>query len=365
LDAEGPVTNPNALWRKNVNDTLCADSSRFGVDLNRNHSFRWNGCEPDQWGSRYCSSEEPCDLTYRGTAPASEPETQAIEAYLRSLFLDRRGPGDEDAAPSDTQGVMISLHSYSELVLFPWGWRLTPAPNDAQLRTLGRKFGYFTAYEVCQSGEPGCIYQTDGSTDDFSYGELGVASYTFEMGTEFFQDCNTFENDIVADVLAALTYAAKAAVRPYQLPAGPDVEVLSLQPTKVKAGAAVTLTVQIDDGLRYSDTFFGGDPVETIEGAAYTVDAPPWCGSAGQAVPLKPLDRLDSSAEGATALISTRGWAPGRHTIFVSGTDAAGNQGPPSAVFVDVGNSTQLQPRGCGEHLYLPIITATDEGAEQ
>jgi hypothetical protein len=354
LNAEGPAVNPNALWRKNVNDTLC-------VDLNRNHSFRWNGCESDFGGWSLCSSEDPCSLTYRGTAPGSEPETQAIEAYLRSLFLDRRDPGNEDAAPADTQGVVISLHSYSELVLFPWGWRPTPAPNDAELRTLGRKFGYFTNYQVCQSGEPGCIYQTDGSTDDFSYGELGVASYTFEMGTEFFQECSTFESDIVTEMLAALTYAAKAAVRPYQLPAGPDVRVVSLQPAKVKAGAPVTLTVQIDDTRRYSDTQFGGDPIEAIKGAAYTVDAPFWCGSAGQPVPLKPLDRFDSPSEGSEVVISTRGWAPGRHTIFVSGADAAGNQGPPSAVFVDVGNSTTLQQRGCVEHQYLPIIAVSDE----
>jgi hypothetical protein len=188
-----------------------------------------------------------------------------------------------------------------------------------------------------------------------------VASYTFEMGTEFFQECSVFESEIVSETLAALTYAAKAAVRPYQLPAGPDVEIISLQPAKVKAGAAVTLTVQIDDTRRYSDTQFGGDPIETIKGAAYTVDAPFWCGSAGQPVPLKPLDRFDSPSEGASAVISTRGWAPGRHTIFVSGTDAAGNQGPPSALFVDVGNSTKLQPRGCVEHQYLPIIAASDE----
>jgi hypothetical protein len=181
------------------------------------------------------------------------------------------------------------------------------------------------------------------------------------MGTEFFQECSTFESDIVTETLAALTYAAKAAVRPYQLPAGPDVEVISLQPAKVKAGAAVTLTVQIDDRRRFSDTQFGGDPIETIKGAAYTVDAPSWCGSAGQAVPLKPLNRFDSPFEGAAAVISTRGWAPGRHTIFVSGTDTAGNQGPPSAVFVDVGSSTTLQPRGCVEHLYLPIVVGPDE----
>ena len=97
------------------------------------------------------------------------------------------GPADGDAAPADTQGVMISLHSYYPQVLFPWGWSAQPAPNQAGLRTLARKFGYFTGYEACQSGEDNCIYMTDGTTDDFAYGELGVAAYTFELGTELFR----------------------------------------------------------------------------------------------------------------------------------------------------------------------------------
>ena len=40
---------------------------------------------------------------------------------------DGRGPNLGDAAPDTTPGVLISLHSYSELVLFPWGWSSAPA----------------------------------------------------------------------------------------------------------------------------------------------------------------------------------------------------------------------------------------------
>jgi hypothetical protein len=69
---------------------------------------------------------------------------------------------------------------------FPWGWTQTPAPNRQALQTLARKFGFYTGYPACQSGADGCIYMTDGTTDDFAYGELGVAAYTFELGTSFF-----------------------------------------------------------------------------------------------------------------------------------------------------------------------------------
>ena len=65
------------------------------------------------------------------------------------------------------------------------------APNGPALQTLGRKFAYFNNYTPEQAIG---LYPTDGTTDDFGYGDLGVASYTFELGTAFFQDCSTFEN---------------------------------------------------------------------------------------------------------------------------------------------------------------------------
>jgi hypothetical protein len=336
--AEAEAADPTAgefestLWRKNVNNMACADDRRYGVDLNRNSSFRWASCE---FGN--CSSGDPCSLVYRGMAPASEPETQAIEEYLRVVFADRRGPALTDAAPPDTEGVMISLHSYSELVLFPWGWSGQPAPNDAGLRTLGRKFGYFTGYETCQSGEDNCIYMTDGTTDDFSYGELGVASYTFELGTRFFESCSNFEVNILPRTLDALFYAAKVAVQPYRLPAGPDVVAATVTPAIVAAGGPLVLTAQLDDTRTLAQSFFGSEPVQAIAGATYTVDAPSWRAGAAPGASLLPLDIFDSPQESAVAAIDTQGWALGRHTIFVQAADAAGNIGPPTAVFVEIG----------------------------
>src|SRR5690606_38523878 len=132
-----------------------------------------------------CSSDVACDLTYHGVGPASEPETQALESYMRTIFEDSRAEALDAAAPKTTRGLMISLHSFGEYVLYPWGWDRQPAPNAGGLQTLARKFGYYLDYTACQAGAPGCFYQTDGTTDDWVYGELGVPGYTIEMGGWF------------------------------------------------------------------------------------------------------------------------------------------------------------------------------------
>ncbi|MBT8132803.1 MAG: peptidase M14, partial [Gammaproteobacteria bacterium] len=70
-------------WRKNTNQNACsATSTSRGIDLNRNFEFLWGCCNG--------SSGSECSLTYRGDSAASEPETQAIQDYVRSIFPDQR-----------------------------------------------------------------------------------------------------------------------------------------------------------------------------------------------------------------------------------------------------------------------------------
>ena len=54
-----------------------------------------------------------------------------------------------------------------------------PAPNGTALQTLGRKFAYFNNYEPMQSIG---LYPTDGTTEDFAYGELGLAAAKLRDG---------------------------------------------------------------------------------------------------------------------------------------------------------------------------------------
>ena len=315
-------------WRKNTdNDDGCTydrvDLSYYsGTDLNRNSSYKW-----DQGGS----SPDPCEQTYHGPSAASEPEVEAIESYARSIFPDQRGPNDDDAAPDDAEGVFITLHSYSEMVLFPWGWTDTQdAPNKTDLQTLGRKFGAFNQYEVCSD----CLYNASGTTDDFVYGDLGVASYTFELGTAFFQDCDFFESDIIPKNMPALIYAFKAARRPYQNPAGPDALNVAVSSDTVDAGAAVTLSATLDD-TRFHSGGHGEEPTQNIQTARYTIDTPSWQGGATYAMAAAD-GSFDATVEDVTATIDTTGMSNGRHILFVEGQDADGNWGVPTAVFLTV-----------------------------
>jgi carboxypeptidase T len=85
-------------WRKNTNRNYCSPTSNNrGADLNRNFAFAWGCCGG--------SSGAQCDFTYRGPSAASEPETQAIQNYVRSIFPDQRGPAITDPAPADATGI--------------------------------------------------------------------------------------------------------------------------------------------------------------------------------------------------------------------------------------------------------------------
>lgn len=319
-----------ASWRKNTdNDDGCTANLpqlgyTYGTDLNRNSTFKWN------MGG---SSGDPCSETYRGPSAGSEPEVQTLESRMRALFADQRGPADTDPAPSTTEGLMITLHSYSQLVLFPWGWTSSKqAPNHVQLQTLGRKFGFYNGYEVCAAGP--CLYTASGTTDDFAYGELGIAAYTFELGTAFFQSCTTFESDVLPRNLPALKYAFKAARRPYQDPAGPEIVNAAVSPATVTRGAVATITATADDG-RFNSNGHGTEPSQSVVAARYTVDRPFWKGGAPQAMAAAD-GTFNTPVENLTAPFDTTAWAPGRHIIFIEGQDANGQWGAPTAVFVTV-----------------------------
>jgi len=325
-----PQANPDGrkmaesgeYWRKNTdNDDGCTTYPDYGTDLNRNSSFMWGGSG---------ASDYACSETYRGPSSASEPEVQAIQNYVSSIFPDQRGSGINDPAPNTATGTFITLHSYSELVLWPWGFDYPEAPNHTQLQTLGRKFAYFNGYEPSQSSD---LYPASGTTDDWAYGELGIAAYTFELGTSFFQSCSTFESTIYPDNFGALLYAAKASHRPYQSPAGPEVLNVTVVPTTTVPGAPLTISAQAND-TRYG-TLGGIEPSQNVTGARFSVDAPSWI-TGTLTYTLQPTDGAwNSSIENVSGQFnpSGLGLTPGKHTLFVEAQDAQGTWGVPSAVF--------------------------------
>jgi hypothetical protein len=331
-------------WRKNTNENYCgATSPDRGADLNRNFEFQWACCGG--------SSGYPCDITYRGPAAASEPETQTVQAYARAIFPDQRAPDLGAAAPDDATGVYFDIHSYSELVMWPWGFTSNQPGNNAALRALGRRLAWFNSYTPEQSIG---LYPTDGTTVDFAYGDLGVAAYIFELGTSFFQDCGSFESTILPDNLGSLRYAAKVARTPYLTAGGPDaIEVNLGGITVVAPGEPVSFNARFDDS-RFNQSN-GSEPVQSIaEGSAF-LDAPPWQAGA-VAIAMAPADgSFNTSAEWATVDVDTTGLATGRHTLYAIGRDASGAWGTTSAAFFWVLDPATA-PRLAGE------VRSADDG---
>ncbi len=319
------IAETGVSWRKNTDsDDGCGSPSTWGTDLNRNYPFLWGCCGG--------SSGSACSETYRGPSAASEPETQAVRDYVLANLPDYGDPwGTGLPSPPDASGMFLDIHSYGMRVMWPWGHTTTVAPNGTQMQTLGRKYAYFNNHSPHQAVY---LYVTDGTTRDFGYGTLGVPTFTFELGTAFFQSCSYFENTIVPTNLPALLYAARVTRAPYMWPAGPDaLGVATNPPGSVNIGQPLDVLSTLDD-TRYNNTN-GVEPVQPIAAAEVYVDTPPWSPGATP-VALAAVDgAFDETVEAVTGTVSTLGWAPGRHTLFVRGRDSADNWGPVSAVFID------------------------------
>ncbi len=331
-------------WRKNVNNTngSCSANS-VGTDLNRNFPFHWNTVAGG-------SSPNACADTYRGPVAQSEPETQnlmrfvagtpgASGFYSGGVFPDRRGDAAGSVAPDDYQGIFFDIHSYSQLVLWPWGDTTSPAPNSAALTTLGRRMAFFNSYKPQQSVG---LYATDGTTDDSMYGLLGVPSYTLELGVAFFESCTTFQSTTLPRNLAALKYSARNLIAPYRYPSGPNTISVSTSSASVPAGTPVTISAILDDSQFNQSN--GADPTHAIASAKLYVDIPPWeTGAVGIAMNASD-GSFDSARETVTASLGTTGLAAGRHLVYVQGIDASGKPGTPNAALLTIGGIATSPP---------------------
>jgi hypothetical protein len=317
-------------WRKNTNQNYCgATNNNRGADLNRNLEYKWGCCKG--------SSGDECHNNYRGPYATSEPEIQAVQAYMRSIFPDQRGSGSSAAALDDATGVYIDFHSYSELVIWPWGYTDSLAPNGIQMQTLGRKFAYWNGYMPDQ-GVGTLQWWSNGTSKDFCYGELGVPSFVFELGTEHFQSCSYYEDNIVPGNLPAMIYAAKVARTPYITPAGPNAYSLAISADNVPSGTIVTLTATVDD-TQFNNSN-GTESTQNIAAAEYYVDTPPWVTNPTPvAISMSSSDgTFNSKVETVEAMVDTTGWSDGQHIIFVHAQDVNGNWGAFSAVFLNTAN---------------------------
>jgi len=324
--------NIDAYRRKNMdNDDGCNNPGTWGIDLNRNHSFRWGCCGG--------SSGDPCSETYRGPSRGSEPETEAFQAFFASVMQDQNGDNGDDeippAAPDDATGTFLSLHSYQDEILWPWGFQSAPAPNGDQLEAIGRKLAFYNGFLPTQT-----LYTVDGDTYDWTYGKFGVASFLFEVGPtsgpcgDFFPQYGCIDGidgmprDFWAEQRPAFIFLHKIAHTPYMTVFGPDALDLAVSPVGAAPGEPVQLTATIAD-RRYSN-----DPLQPVAAAEYFIDGP---GEDGTGTPLAPADGAwGSTSEEALAVLDTAGLDAGQHYILVHGRNSSGDWGPFTAVFLYV-----------------------------
>ncbi|XP_014800916.1 PREDICTED: carboxypeptidase A2-like [Calidris pugnax] len=162
------VTNPdgyvfthttNRMWRKTRSRN--PGSVCIGVDPNRNWDAGFGG--PG-------ASSNPCSDSYRGPSANSEVEVRSVVNFIKNH-------GNIKA--------FLTLHSYSQLLMYPYGYKCTPPADYAELDALGKAaassirslYGTtFTVGSICTT-----IYQASGGSIDWSY-DYGIKySFAFEL----------------------------------------------------------------------------------------------------------------------------------------------------------------------------------------
>ena len=307
------------LWRKNTNQSYCSpNSDSRGADLNRNYPFLWE------------ANNNQCSDVFSGSSAQSEPEINSVINHLVNIYEDNRGELITDVVADDTAGVFLDIHSFSQLVLWPWGFTSNAPPNVEQLAAFGRRVAFYNGY----TPEPvSDLTIAKGGSIDTSYGDLGVASLAFELGTEFFQDCDVFENKILPDNLEALIYVTRVARRPYISPLGPDIENLKIIPNYIFSNQPVKISgVANEDRYNHSHGVQSFDEVQSID---MYIDDLPWLGVNSQSI--NPSDKsFDSSSEAFSQEISATSLTIGQHTIFTAATDNTGKTGAVYSRFLNV-----------------------------
>ncbi len=352
MGVDPPYNGNPWYWRKNGNNSIAGSNgcgwppssfSQYGVDLNRNHIFKWDAAG---------HSTYVCDQDYRGPTPGSEPEIQAYENFVRSIIPDQRGPNDSDPAPLTTTGFLINLHNNAGVTLVPWGWTTSPAPNAPQLEAIATKMGTYNGYPWQNA-----LYPVSGNTRDWAYGELGIPAYVIELeGDDFFTTCSQVPG-IISNMLPALKYAARISDLPYQRVFGPDARNVTATPATVTAGIPFNLTAQINDTQNGNQVIAAAEYYLVPRGAT-----PP--GIPGTGTAMAPSDgTFNSTIENVQATVSTTGLGRGRYLALVRGKDVGNNWGPFFAQQVQV--NCFFADMNCNGQVDVSDISATAQGVQQ
>ncbi|MFN3478061.1 MAG: M14 family metallopeptidase [bacterium] len=201
-----PVVNPdgyehslkqNAWWRKNRK----VFEKGVGVDLNRNYYteknpelYRPKGDKPDSTWDDYGASDSVYSDTYRGPYGASEEEIKSLQDFVNKNNIQ----------------TVIDIHSYGNMILFPWGHTTQPTEWDNIYKEVGNEMNKVAGnkYWVSQSIH---LYPTTGSSEDYHH-EEGRFNYTLEIGKSFFPSSKKELEQLKSEVLEMTKVFMKSLV---------------------------------------------------------------------------------------------------------------------------------------------------------
>ncbi len=204
-----PIVNPDGyvyneeqtpggggMWRKNR--SYDAGSGCYGVDPNRNYGYMWGY---DNIGS----SPDPCNLTYRGPIAFSEPEIQTMRDFTTAhRFV-----------------LAMNYHSYSNLLLYPWGYDDIYTPDQRLFGAIADTMVAYTGYTAGTCWE--LLYNTNGDANDWMYGDTESKPKTFAFTPEVGGESDGFWppperiEPLCAENLAPNLFIGRIADNPWKL----------------------------------------------------------------------------------------------------------------------------------------------------
>lgn len=196
-----PMLNPdgveydirNGRYQMHRKNTRINSDKTVGVDLNRNY---------DSWWCTAGSSSYPGADTYCGTAPFSEPETQAIKKFVEAR---------------KNLKTLMSYHSFSDLILYPWGGKDAPVEDERDRKVFVKMAGEMaavTGYTPELSSE---LYVATGDTCDWAYKTGRIFAFTTELeGGTFYPGTGIIARTVKNNVKAAV-YMLSVTENPYRV----------------------------------------------------------------------------------------------------------------------------------------------------
>jgi carboxypeptidase T len=245
------ATGTYRSWRKNRQPN--SGSLFVGTDLNRNYGYKWGCCGG--------SSGSPSSETYRGASAFSAPETQVMRDFIASRVVN----GKQQIKTS------ITFHSYSLLVLWPYGYTYTDVPSDMTqddhdvFAAMGRTMAASNGYAPEQASD---LYITDGTIDDWAYATYKIFMFTFEMGGGSFYPAGSQIPALTSVNDAAVRYLLQQSDCPYRV-IGKEATYCSTPPPAAPTdlAAAAVSSSQINLSWTDSDNTEAGFKIERCTGA--------------------------------------------------------------------------------------------------